>query len=57
MSNSDVLGFDFKNWDMTDLLNVIVLMCLVLYKICMIPHVCKVTFGLNLSWAWGDGHP
>ena len=38
---------------MTDLPNIIVSMCLVSYNFCMIPHVLTVTFGLNLSGAWG----
>ena len=39
--------------DMTYLPSIIFLMCLVSYNICMIQHVWKVTFGLNLSEAWG----
>ena len=39
---------------MTDLTNVIVSMCLVSYNFCMIPNVLTVTFGLNLSGAWGE---
>ena len=57
MSYFDVLGSIFEKWPMTDLPNVIVSMCLVSYNICMIPHVCKVTFGLNLSGAWGARCP
>ena len=38
---------------MTDLPKVIVSICLVSYNICMIPHVWRLTFGLNLSGAWG----
>ena len=53
MSYFDVLGSIFEIWAITDLPNIIVSMCLVSYNICMIPHVCKVTFGLNLSGAWG----
>ena len=53
MSYFDVFGSIFEKWPMTDLPNIIVLMCLVSYNICMIPYVCKVTFGLNLSGAWG----
>ena len=41
---------------MTDLPNIIVSMCLVSYNFCMIPHVWALTFGLNLSGAWGDLH-
>ena len=54
MSFFDILGSIFEKWPMTDLTNVIVSMCLVSYKFCMIPHVLTVTFGLNLSGAWGD---
>ena len=54
MSYFDVLGSIFEIWAITDLPNIIVSMCLVSYNICMIPHVCKVTFGLNLSGAWGE---
>ena len=54
MSFFDVLGSIFEKWPMTDLTNVIVSMCLVSYNFCMIPHVLTVTFGLNLSGAWGD---
>ena len=53
MSYFDVLGSIFEIWAITDLPNIIVSMCLVSHNICMIPHVCKVTFGLNLSGAWG----
>ena len=53
MSFFDVLGSIFEKWPMTDLTNVIVSMCLVSYNFCMIPHVLTVTFGLNLSGAWG----
>ena len=54
MSFFDVLGSIFEKCPMTDLTNVIVSMCLVSYNFCMIPHVLTVTFGLNLSGAWGD---
>ena len=53
MSFFDVLGSIFEKCPMTDLTNVIVSMCLVSYNFCMIPHVLTVTFGLNLSGAWG----
>ena len=53
MSYFDVLGSIFEKWPMTDLPNVIVSMCLVSYNFCMIPHVWALTFGLNLSGAWG----
>ena len=53
MSYFDILGSIFEKWPMTDLLNVIVSMCLVSYNFCMIPHVWARTFGLNLSGAWG----
>ena len=54
MSYFDVLGSIFEKCAMTDLPNVIVSMCLVSYNFCMIPHVCSLTFGLNLSGAWGE---
>ena len=54
MSYFVVLGSIFEIWAITDLPNIILSMCFVSYNICMIPHVCKVTFGLNLSGAWGD---
>ena len=53
MSYFDVLGSIFEKWPMTDLPNIIVSMCLVSYNFCMIPHVWALTFGLNLSGAWG----
>ena len=53
MSFFDVLGSIFEKWPMTDLTNIIVSMCLVSYNFYMIPHVLTVTFGLNLSGAWG----
>ena len=53
MSYFDVFGSIFEKSAMTDLPNIIVLMCLVSYNFCMIPHVCTLTFGLNLSGAWG----
>ena len=53
MSYFDVLGSIFEKCAMTDLPNIIVSMCLVSYNFCMIPHVCSLTFGLNLSGAWG----
>ena len=54
MSYFDVFGSIFEKSAMTDLLKVIVSICLVSYNICMIPHVWGLTFGLNLSGAWGD---
>ena len=54
MSYFDVLGSIFEKCAMTDLPNIIVSMCLVSYNFCMIPHVCSLTFGLNLSGAWGE---
>ena len=57
MSYFDVLGSIFEKWPMTDLTNVIVSMCLVSYNFCMIPHVLTLTFGLNLSEAWGVLRP
>ena len=53
MSYFDVFGSIFEKSAMTDLPKVIVSICLVSYNICMIPHVCRLTFGLNLSGAWG----
>ena len=53
MSYFDILGSIFEKCAMTDLPNVIVSMCLASYNFCMIPHVCSLTFGLNLSGAWG----
>ena len=53
MSFFGVLGSIFEKWPMTDLTNVIVSMCLVSYNFFMIPHELTVTFGLNLSGAWG----
>ena len=53
MSYFDVFGSIFEKSAMTDLPKVIVLICLVSYNICMIPHVWGLTFGLNLSGAWG----
>ena len=53
MSFFNVLCSIFEKWPTTDLTNVIVSMCLVSYNFCMIPHVLTVTFGLNLSGAWG----
>ena len=55
MSYFDILGSIFEKCAMTDLPNVIVSMCLVSYNFCMIPQVCSLTFGLNLSGAWGVG--
>ena len=57
MSFFDVLGSIFEKCPMTDLTNVIVSMCLVSYNFCMIPHVLTLTFGLNLSGAWGVLRP
>ena len=54
MSFFDVLGSIFEKWPMTDLTNIIVSKCLVSYNFCMIPRVLTVTFGLNLSGAWGE---
>ena len=54
MSYFDVFGSIFEKSAMTDLPKVIVSICLVTYNFCMIPHVCRVTFGLNLSGAWGE---
>ena len=54
MSYFDVFGCIFDICAMTDLPNVIVLICLVSYNFCMIPHVWRLTFGLNLSGAWGE---
>ena len=54
MSFFDILGSIFEKWPMTDLTKVIVSMCLVSYNFCMIPLVLTVTFGLNLSGAWGE---
>ena len=54
MSYFDVFGSIFEKSAMTDLPKVIVSICLVSYNICMIPHVWGLTFGLNLSGAWGD---
>ena len=54
MSYFDVFGSIFEKGAMTDLLKVIVSICLVSYNICMIPHVLGLTFRLNLSGAWGD---
>ena len=56
VSYFDVLGSIFEKCAMTDLPNVIVSMCLVSYNFCMIPHVCSLTFGLNLSGAWGGSN-
>ena len=56
MSYFDVFGSIFEKSAMTDLPKVIVSICLVSYNICMIPHVWGLTFGLNLSGAWGDPH-
>ena len=53
MSYFDVFGSIFEKSAMTDLPKVIVSICLVSYNICMIPHVWGLTFGLNLSGAWG----
>ena len=53
MSYFDVFGSIFEKSAMTDLPKVIVSICLVSYNICMIPHVWRLTFGLNLSGAWG----
>ena len=53
MSYFDVFGSIFEKSAMTDLPKVIVSICLVTYNICMIPYVCRLTFGLNLSGAWG----
>ena len=53
MSYFDVFGSIFEKSAMTDLPNIIVSMCLVSYNFCMIPHVWALTFGLNLSGAWG----
>ena len=53
MSYFDVFGSIFDICAMTDLPIVIVLICLVSYNFCMIPHVWRLTFGLNLSGAWG----
>ena len=50
MSYFDVFGSIFEKSAMTDLPNIIVSM----YNFCMIPQVWTLTFGLNLSWAWGD---
>ena len=49
----DVFGSIFEKSAITDLPKVIVSICLVSYNICMIPHVWGLTFGLNLSGAWG----
>ena len=57
MSFFDVLGSIFEKWPMTDLTKIIVSMCLVSYNFCMIPHVLTLTFGLNLSGAWGVLRP
>ena len=54
MSYFDVFGSIFEKSTMTDLPKVIVSICLVSYNICMIPHVWRLTFGLNLSGAWGE---
>ena len=54
MSYFDVFGSIFEKSAMTDLPKVIVSICLVSYNICMIPHVWTLTFGLNLSGAWGE---
>ena len=54
MSYFDVFGSIFEKSAMTDLPNIIVSMCLVSYNFCMIPQVWTLTFGLNLSEAWGD---
>ena len=54
MTFFEVFGSFFEKWPMTDLTNIIVSMCLVSYTFCMIPHVLTVTFGLNLSGAWGE---
>ena len=54
MSYFDVFGSIFEKSAMTDLPKVIVLICVVSYNFCMIPHVWALTFGLNLSGAWGD---
>ena len=54
MSYFDVFGSIFEKSAMTDLPKVIVSICLVSYNICMIPHVWGLTFGLNLSGAWGE---
>merc|ERR1712026_87754 len=53
MSYFDVFGSIFEKSAMTDLPKVIVSICLVSYNICLIPHVWGLTFGLNLSGAWG----
>ena len=53
MSYFDVFGSIFEKSAMTDLSKVIVSICLVSYNNCMIPHVWGLTFGLNLSGAWG----
>ena len=55
MSYFDVFASIFEKSAMTDLPKVIVSICLVSYNICMIPHVWGLTFGLNLSGAWGGG--
>ena len=54
MSYFDVFGSIFEKSAMTDLPNIIVSMCLVSYNFCMIPQVWTLTFGLNLSGAWGE---
>ena len=54
MSYFDVFGSIFEKSAMTDLPKVIVSICLVSYNICMILHVWGLTFGLNLSGAWGE---
>ena len=54
MSYFDVFGSIFEKSAMTDLPKVIVSICLVSYNICMIPHVWRLTFGLNSSGAWGE---
>ena len=57
MSYFDVFGSILDICAMTDFLNVIVLIRLVSYNFCMIPHVLTLTFGLNLSGAWGVLRP